>query len=1461
MFLLLTSFILIRLPAFQTKLVRAISGYLSSQLKTKVHIGSVHIELVRKLVLKDLYIEDQHHDTLLFASLFKVDISKLNRKNHTVNFSTVNLQKARIKLQRYKTDTGLNLEFIIDYFSSSEKDTTPSAKWNLTAENLKLTDVRFSLHDHRYSDCLPTVNFSDLDLVNVNTHFTDIKISGDSLFTTVKNISFIDKSGFTLKTFTAKAKIAPDEMRFNQLDILTSNSSIRTNLKFSYNNIDDFNHFLTKVNFTSDFLTSDISSKDIAFFTSDLIGFDRNVRLAGKVHGTVEKLKAKNLVLNYGEQSVFKGNVNLEGLPDIAETFIDLVVDNFTADSKDLETIPVGKFDEHHTLKLPAEIERLGTVRFKGKFTGFYNDFVAYGNINTALGYLTSDVNFKFKKTPTYSGHIKTYDLDIGRLFNSENVLGKLSMNVEARGTYFNLERIAASVKGTVSRLDLFKYNYNNITLDGNIAKKLFNGSLIVEEDNIHMKFDGKVDLSKKIPLYDFNAAIIGARLANLNLVKRDSSATLSVISEFHIAGNNIDDMDGYVKLKQFEYSEGNNRISDDEIKLESTASGNEHRIQITSDFADLDIKGSYRRSSAISAFKNLLNKYLPGPELKIVTVSEEQNFTYNLELKNTAPVLQLFLPALAVSSSTVLSGNFNSLADNFGLRLHADRVEYGDFKFKNVLVTGKTNANKFDVNMEVNELTFHDTISFRQLLLAGATRKDSAFFNLNFTGKDSAYNHLHLDGNVDFTPQNQTAIHLNSSEIFVDGEAWSVAPENRILIDSTNTEIRNLNFSSGEQRFAIEGKISSAENDPLKVLMEKFNLHKLNNVLNIYGVTIGGSADGKIAISDITSVPKIYADLAIKDFSYFNDTLGTAVLNVIFNTNLKTIDVDATVNRNDVKNISINGKYLIKQPHDELDFTVSILKTNLQPFGHYINSFASDLRGYLSADLKLKGPVSKPVLTGSAKLQKASMLINYLNTRYSFSDNVTIGEDGFSFNNITINDDNGKKATLNGKIYHDHFKDFGLTLDIKAEKFMCLNTRKAQNELYYGSAIASGVLTISGFFDDLSFTGTWVSEKGTHIYIPLSNPEEVGESGFITFIAHDTGSTKKIEAAPVDLSGVSMDFSFEATPEAEIELVFDEKIGDILKGNGSGTIYMKIDQFGTFNMYGEYVVEKGDYLFTLQNIINKRFDVEKGGTIKWNGSPYDAIINMNANYKLRASLYDLIQDPSYKNRSDVILNLSLKNKLLNPDVSFKIDIPNIDPTTESLVKSNIPTEQDINNQTLSLLVLSRFQLGASQSKKEIESSGGSFGANASELLSNQLTNWAQHLTNAVDIGINYRAADNISSQELEVALSTKLFNDRLTLDGVVGVTGTNPATENTGTIVGDFNADVQVSNNGRFHFKAFNRSNNNTFLNYFNSLYTQGIGIYYRQDFNSVGDLFRRKKTVTNENKPVNTSSTDGTK
>jgi len=270
--------------------------------------------------------------------------------------------------------------------------------------------------------------------------------------------------------------------------------------------------------------------------------------------------------------------------------------------------------------------------------------------------------------------------------------------------------------------------------------------------------------------------------------------------------------------------------------------------------------------------------------------------------------------------------------------------------------------------------------------------------------------------------------------------------------------------------------------------------------------------------------------------------------------------------------------------------------------------------------------------------------------------------------------------------------------------------------------------------------------------------------------------------------------------------------------------------------------VSKGSYLFTLQNLINKYFEVKPGSTLKWNGSPYDAELDLTAVYKIKkVPLYDLILDDDFKDtKIPVDCNLSMEGNLTAPTIKFDVDLKNADEKIESQV--NNLTEDDLNKQVLSLLIINKFQPLPGLSSDFI--SAGGVGVNTTELLSNQLSNWLSQISNDFDIGINYRPGSDISSQEVEVALSTQLWNDRVSINGNVGVEGQGASSEQSGSnLVGDFDIEVKITKNGKFRVRAFTRANNNTV--YEMAPYTHGAGIFYREDFNTVSELLNKYKTT----------------
>jgi hypothetical protein len=156
----------------------------------------------------------------------------------------------------------------------------------------------------------------------------------------------------------------------------------------------------------------------------------------------------------------------------------------------------------------------------------------------------------------------------------------------------------------------------------------------------------------------------------------------------------------------------------------------------------------------------------------------------------------------------------------------------------------------------------------------------------------------------------------------------------------------------------------------------------------------------------------------------------------------------------------------------------------------------------------------------------------------------------------------------------------------------------------------------------------------------------------------------------------------------------------------------------------------------------------------------------------------------------------------------------------------------------LSLLVLGQFYTPEFMRGTFEANTSNVIGNTASDLLTNQLSNWFSQISRDVDIGINYRRGDQLSNDEIEFALSTQIFNDRVIINGNIG-NNANPNSLNSSELVGDFDIIVKLTPNGKLQLKAYSRSNNN--LIYETAPYTQGVGVTYKEEFNTFTELWRK--------------------
>jgi hypothetical protein len=1477
-FLLVVFFLLIQVKGVQTFLAKKTTAYLSERFNTKVDIGGVEIEFFKTVVLKDVYIEDLHHDTLLFSKKLKLDIGRFDLDKQIIHVNSISLIDTKTALVKYLSDEDFNYQFIIDSFESKQKTKSKNTPWELSVGEINLQNADFAYRNEHDTLITTGVNYFDLQTRAINGRLTDLRIDKDTIYAGIDHLSAVEKSGFVLSNFSSsKVKINAIEMKALDLKIKTPHSEIETDLTFSYKRYRDYYDFIDKVKMKAQFNHSKVGMDDIAYFAPELKGMNKQLTVSGKASGKVNDLRGNDMTISFGEITKFTGDVSLTGLPNMDETVIHLTIKNLVTNYTDLKAIPVPPFESKKTLVVGSEIMKLGTMRFKGTFTGLYNDFYAYGDFSSALGRLSSDLSVQHDeklKKEFYKGKLKSTDFDFGKFFDLP-ALGKVTMNANVDGSGLSLEEVAANLNGTINALELNAYVYRNIDIKGNVAKRIFNGELSIKDEHVDFDFGGKVDFTQKLPTLNFNMLLNKANLSALHFIDTTKRTNLSTQMVVNVTGDNIDNLIGTINFENTVYVQDKDIFKMKTFNLSANEQNGIKAMVLNSDFLDANIDGVFKVLDLPNAVMHLFEKYAPSffsASLKQKKVAP-QNFEYDLAFKNTSDVTRLFIPFLTIAPRTSVHGRFNSFQNDFTLAANSSRITLYGYVFNDWSVNSEAKDN-LDFNIVTKRLYLSDSLWMNDFTVTTQTHSDSVNLSINWDNKSTKVNKGDIKAFMAVRKPNSFEFKVLPSDFTINDSTWNIKKTNELLFDSTYILVKDLTFEHETQSIALNGAVSEKKAEQLMLTFKDFNLSNLNAFLKPFDIWLKGRIDGQSTITDFYHDMVFSSNNEFKSF-YLNDNdLGDGSVESVWDKNKQALYMHGSFTLGIVPNVLFSGYFYPKKTEDNLDLELNLQAVQLQILEPYVKEYCSSMKGFVAGNVLIKGSTKKPKISGLLSVNAKKVTVDYLNTTYNFSHDIVIENNSFGVEGMEVYDMYHNKAVVTGKVYHDNFRNFQLDYDIDAKKFMCLNTTEINNSLYYGKAFVTGIVNISGFIkDNIRIDANVKTDKISSIdkldirstteltkfYIPLSATGEISQNDFITFVKKDADIKLK-DDYKIKTAGVTMNFDLEVTPDAEIQLIFDQKVGDVLRTMGRGNLKLNINTNGEFKMYGDYVVEEGDYLFTLQNIINKRFYLEKGGTIKWSGVPYEADLDLSAVYKARAALspfFAEVATPSnstgtsttalssneqYKKRVPIDLKLLMTGDLQSPEINFDIGIPTVDASTRQQVLNYVNTDAEMNRQVFSLLILNSFvrpyQLANDGAANN--SALNVVGSNSTEMLSNQLSNMLSKLSKDVDVGVKYRPGDEISKKELELVLSTQLFNDKLSVDGNVG-SNANSQSTNTNNIVGEVNIEYKITDDGKVKVKTFNRANDNTQVNLSTGSYTQGMGVFYREEFDTIGELFKR--------------------
>jgi hypothetical protein len=1421
-----------------------VSGILSSRLKTKVIIDTVYFKY-KSINLKNFRLYDYKNRILLEAKDVTIRYNKLKIPSN-IDFQQLDITDGALNIALYEETGSFNIQLVVDELKS-KKPLDEQEDTRLIFRKANLKNVTFTYSRPNRNKNYGKINYDRMVIAGITGSVTNFLLYKGKVTLHVDNIKCTEKSGLRIHHLTTDFSIDSTTMAFRNFYALTNESRLKGSHVMSYNGFPEFDNFESLVKLDTRLDNSIIAFNDLAFFGKAIKTNEKALRITGNATGTLDNLKSKQIQIFFGNESNYSGSFNLSGLPELSETFIDVKLKNSAISFRDItRLVPSATF--------PAYFYNMDVINVNGTYTGFPNDFVANAFFRTKLGNIKTDLNFKLNRTDNitkYSGNLKLDDFNLGSFINLNNYFGRVSMNGSIAGQGITLNDVKADIDIAISKIDFNKYTYQNINYKGIIAKKSIDGDLTIRDPNIDLDFKGTIDLTQPKPIFSYIASLKNANFQTLNFSK--NQMTVSCDMDIKIMANNIDDVEGKILITNPVIGLSDKTHRFDKIEVSSQLLAGLKRIRLTSDIASADMSGNYSLKSIHSLFQSTVLMYFDTSFSRKIKNTFPDNFVdFSVNISQADFINALIPINLSIKDGLYLKGTLNNKRNYLTINGKIPGFNYKKFSLEGInLDVDNKKSRTLHVNFKCNKIFNKDSLIADNVAINGTTTSDLLSFHLLLHNK-FLKSKLDLNGQMSLK-RDSAELTFTKSHLLANNVEWDLNAQKVKILFKPEIRMPLIELKHKDQSIKLTGVISKDNPDPVRILLDNVNMGDITYYIKNFSNNWGGTINGQVVIYDLLAKPYFDAGMVINPFIYKGtDTLGIVTATSNHNAYTNQTFVQGTLADQNLENLLNVDGYVDLVDKKILDLKFDLQETNIDHFSFFVRGLFSNLKGKISGKMNMTGSVKKPRVEGYADLTKVFFTIDYLKTTYHFSQKIKIDENNVWISNGKIIDAYENPVAVNGVIKHKLFSEYFFDLKIVGKtSFLGMNTVQTDNPFFYGTAFATGNVHISGPIESVHMDLQVRSEKNTKIYLTTYNSSISGQYRFIRFTSKSEKSAIKPEVAP---SGFTLNMDMDVTNDADIELIMDPEFNDVIKGNGTGNLKFELDYFGNMNMYGNYFIEKGEYNFTALDVIKRKFTVNSGSTLSWKGDPFDAIVNIEAIYPLEASLYDLVSGDqlpdevktAYRQNVPVKAKIFLTESLFSPAVKLDFEVLNtksISGSNDMLLEQKIRfiknDEQELNKQVISLLVINRFlpvNTGISAGTTVTEG----INTNVGSLISTQVTRWLSELSGDFvpkyfedfQLGVNYNAETDKYQRQLELALSTSLFNDRIILNGSYDV-------EN---ITGNFEVNYQLKKgNDKVRLKVFTRSDNNPI--YQESIDRQGIGLFFRKEFDNYNELFKKEK------------------
>lgn len=1503
---------LIQLEPAKTYIANRIETNFSEKYNGVFTIGELDGLIPFRIELKDVNL---YPDSSTVEPVFSSDsvsanlnVSALFQQRFVV--TGLNIESPKITID---SESNTSLFYALKKKQANIVDDSVDAKtpfFEILAPNVTISDG-YILIRNAYEASKFTSNSDSLSIKDLNLSMF-FEYQENERFLDIETLSFVaDEIGLGRSQIYGQIYSDQRFLEFNSFNFINEDSYLNFTGRIDGINIygDDFLEQLRNASYNLDIEELLVSEDRINELLPNYDVFRKPILLNADFSGNINEIDVNTTSIEYGESSIQAAGKLLE-LTDKDRFSYDLSFSEVVIDTVDIQDF----YDKANKYQLEAISNAVLTADVKGDLRTTEGTFISDGQ----RGKVKLVGNIGLDEAKIMDVRFETDSLNVGNLFfdaiNSTNIT---STGVFKTGNYsdftgFDLAQISSN------NFEINDSTFSAIEISASGKNKIISPKFLIEVDNGSLEGEGELDFSGERTVIDLNGKGENLSLRYLTQSPNLADVIMDIEYRTQFEGKSIDDATGVLNIEIPFSVAGEDTLIPQLLYADvANISANNRSIRLTTTVADVSIEGDFTVTDLVPLANYWLSYAKERIEAEFFTESfskndvvlntnlSNQDFSISAQLKNVG-LLKKYYPSFPeLVSSSRLSSNITVNTERllFNADIFDPKFRFQEFEADSIRtqLTGSFRHNQtlkgfsnllLSTDIAKLKTPYVDTKGFD---LDFELNKDSVSIinNIGVIGEEAK---LLLESKGQLTDTSFVA-YVENFRLGSDVYSW----ENKGIPSLTYSNKEKLifddfTFQNREELFNIDGAFSNDIADSVNYLFRGVKLDRISDLIN-GKVDFGGNLNGTFTTRTLTQIPTVEGVINLNALSLNDQVVGDFEVSSNFNSDLNRFDTrvaittDSTIypsyfERNDREgqNLVFSGYVLAPVDgefpkvdslyHFDLDFNTIDLW--IVPF--LIPKVFTEMAGVATGSGEIWGNLETydfKVNYNIGNEDAVYMKPRFLDTYYYGQGPITFTRsEGLVFEDIFLIDPSGGVAVLDGWYNFNDFQPLH-TMDIRidTDEFQFLNNDFDPTAPFFGKAYGTGVVRISGTNANpvLTTVEPMLISDFSQIELPLLEETDFNEDNkFIRFVdsfdeldpdssSGGNGTTFTINDQ-IDISELTfaerftLDLQFIANDPMTVRLIFDQVTGDMITADGTGRIRIRLED-EELSIFGRFDISGGNYQLVSGDIFTRRFNLEPGGSIVWEGDPKNARLNINAVYSGRPNIRTLttarsdldLTDPSNIQRTPVDLVLNISGSLSSIENNFYFRLPN---TFEARQSSTLSTQiASLNrNEDEKLLQATSFLLmgdfipatsinGAGSLTENFTGSGAVLNPLISNqvispLLSNQINSLLSSDITSFDVDFNLNTYNQV-----DLGLALRLYNDRIIIRREGQITGAQ-------SNIGDLGATYKI--NKTFSVTAFHRQDP-TFSNLSNGQETQqgqdinGVGVEAETNFNTWQDFFRR--------------------